>query len=154
LEKKKVSSEEETFRRLVVELRILEGTAEALQSRISLVNAALTELRVANMTMEGLEKEKKEAHLVVPIGGGSYIEATLRGADKIIVGVGAGVAIEKTIKEAKENIGNRINNLEKTGTSLHQQFTQVIDKIGGHRAQLEEITAKAREEQAKSVRKT
>ncbi len=148
-----MSSEEETFRRLVVELRILEGTAEALQSRISLVNAALTELRVANMTMEGLEKEKKEAQLVVPIGGGSYIEATLRSPDKIIVGVGAGVAIEKTIKEAKENIGNRISNLEKTGASLQQQLTQVVDKIGGHRAQLEEITAKLRGEQAEGVRK-
>lgn len=149
-----MSSEEETFRRLVVELRILEGTAEALQSRISLVNAALTELRVANMTLEGLEKEKKEASLVVPIGGGSYIEATLRSADKIIVGVGAGVAIEKTIKEAKENIGNRLSDLEKTKTSLQQQLTQVVNKIGGHRAQLEEITAKLRKEQAKSVRKT
>lgn len=141
-----MSSEEETFRRLVVELRILEGTAEALQSRINLVNAALTELRVANMTLEGLEKEKKEAPLVVPIGGGSYIEATLRSADKTIVGVGAGVAIEKTIKEAKENLGNRLSNLEKTKKSLQQQLTQVVDKIGSHRAQLEEITAKLRRE--------
>jgi len=149
-----VSTEEETFRRLVVELRILEGTAEALQSRIGLVNAALTELRVANMTLEGLEKEEKEAALVVPIGGGSYIEATLRSADKIIVGAGAGVAIEKTIKEAKENLGNRISNLEKTRTSLEQQLTQVVDRIGSHRAQLEEITAKLREEQATGVRKT
>jgi len=149
-----VSSEEETFRRLVVELRILEGTAEALQSRINLVNAALAELSVANMTLEGLEAEKKEASLVVPIGGGSYIEATLRGADKVIVGVGAGVAIEKTIKEAKENLENRLSNLEKTRTSLHQQLTQVVDKIGDHRAQLEEMTAKLRREQAKSVRKT
>ena len=149
-----MSTEEETFRRLVVELRILEGTAEALQSRIGLVNAALTELRVANMTLEGLEKEEKEAALVVPIGGGSYIEATLRSADKIIVGAGAGVAIEKTIKEAKENLGNRISNLEKTRTSLEQQLTQVVDRIGSHRAQLEEITAKLREEQATGVRKT
>ena len=148
-----MSSEEETFRRLVVELRILEGTAEALQSRISLVSAALTELRVANMTLEGLEREEKEVPLVVPIGGGSYIEATLRSADKIIVGVGAGVAVEKTIKEAKENVGNRISDLEKTRTSLEQQFNQVVDRIGGHRAQLEEITARLREEQAKSVRK-
>jgi len=63
-----VSSEEETFRRLVVELRILDGTAEELQSRVNLVNAALTELRVSSMTLEGLEKEKNDAQLFVPIG--------------------------------------------------------------------------------------
>jgi len=150
-----VSSEEETFRRLVVELRILEGTAEALQSRINLVNAALTEFRVASITLEGLEKEKKATSLFVPIGGGSYIKAKLESADKVIVGMGANVAVERTVKEAKENLENRIAELEKTRTTLGQQFAQVVGKIQDDRAKLEEITAKLREgETTKGVRKT
>jgi len=150
-----VSSEEETFRRLVVELRILEGTAEALQSRVNLVNAALTELMIASMTLEGLEKEKKNAPLFVPIGGGSYIKARLESANEVIVGMGANVSVERTIKEAKENLGNRISELEKTRTALGQQFTQVLEKIRDDRARLEEITAKLREgETTKGVRKT
>jgi len=149
-----VSSEEEFFRRLVVELRMLEGTAEALQSRVNLVNAALTELRVASMTLEGIEKEKKDAQLFVPIGGGSYIKAMLGSVDKVIVGIGADVALERTMKEAKENLGNRIAELEKTRTTLGQQFAQVVEKIREDRTKLEELTAKLREEeQAKGVRK-
>jgi len=150
-----VLGEEETFRRLVVELRILEGTAEALQSRINLVNAALTEFRVASITLEGLEKEKKATSLFVPIGGGSYIKAKLESADKVIVGMGANVAVERTVKEAKENLENRIAELEKTRTTLGQQFAQVVGKIQDDRAKLEEITAKLREgETTKGVRKT
>lgn len=149
-----MSSEEETFRRLVVELRILEGTADALQSRINLVNAALTELRVASITLEGLEKEKKNAQLFVPIGGGSYVKAKLESADEVIVGMGADVAVERTMKEAKENLENRIAELEKTRTALGQQFGQVIEKIREDRTRLEELTAKASEgEGAKGVRK-
>ena len=150
-----MSSEEETFRRLVVELRFLEGTAEALQSRVNLVNAALTELRVASMTLEGLEKEKKNTPLFVPIGGGSYEKAKLESANEVIVGMGANVATERTIKEAKENIGNRIAELEKTRTTLGQQFTQVLEKIQDDRAKLEEITEKLRKgETTEGVRKT
>ncbi|KPV62886.1 MAG: Prefoldin subunit alpha [Candidatus Bathyarchaeota archaeon BA2] len=150
-----MSSEEETFRRLVVELRVLEGTAEALQSRVNLVNAALTELRIASMTLEGLEKEKKNTPLFVPIGGGSYIKAKLESANKVIVGMGANVAADRTIKEAKENLGNRIAELEKTRNTLGQQFNQVLEKIQDDRARLEEITAKLREgETTKGVRKT
>jgi prefoldin alpha subunit len=150
-----VSSEEETFRRLAVELRILEGTAEALQSRINLVNAALTELRVTNMTLEGLGKEKKDASLFVPIGGGSYIKARLESADKMIVGIGANVAVEKTIKVAKETMSKRTAELEKTRTSLQQQITQVIGKIQNNRSQLQELSAKLnKKERAKGVRKT
>jgi len=150
-----VTSEEETFRRLAVELQILEGTAEALQSRIGFVNAALTELRLADMTLEGLGKEKKDASLFVPIGGGSYIKAKLESADTMIVGIGANVAVERTIKVAKENVGNRIADLEKTRTSLQQQITQVIGRIQNNRSQLQELTAKLGEkERGKSVRKT
>lgn len=150
-----MSSEEETFRRLVVELRILEGTAEALQSRINLVNAALTELRVAKMTLEGVEKEKENAPLFVPIGGGSYIKAKLESAENMIVGIGADVAVERTVSEAKENLGNRIADLEKTRTSLRQQLTQVVGKIQDGRTKVEEVTASLREkERSKGVRKT
>ena len=149
-----MSSEEEVFRRLVIELRMLEGTAEALQSRVNLLNAALTELRVASMTLEGLTKENKDAQLFVPIGGGSYIKSKLESADKVIVGIGADVAVERTMKEAKENLENRITELEKTRTSLGQQFAQVIGKIQEDRTRLDELTAKLREgEETKGVRK-
>ena len=150
-----MSSDEETFRRLAVELRILEGTAEALQSRINLVRAALTELRVASMTLEGVEKEKKNASLFVPIGGGSYVKAKLDSAEEVIVGIGADVAVERTMKEARENVENRIAELAKTGNSLGQQLNDVIGKIGEHRSELEGVTAKLRErERTSGVRKT
>ncbi len=150
-----MSNDEETFRRLAVELRILEGTAEALQSRINLVRSALTELRVAGMTLEGVEKEKKDAPLFVPIGGGSYIKAELESAEQVIVGIGADVAVERTMKEARENVENRIAELEKTRTSLGQHLNEMIGKIQEHRSELEEVTAKLRErERTRGVRKT
>jgi len=52
-------------------------------------------------------------------------------------------------------MGNRIADLEKTRTSLHQQITQVIGRIQNNRSQLQELTAKLSEkERGKGVRKT
>ncbi len=147
-----MASEEETLRRLVVELQVLEGTAETLQSRISLVGAALTELRVAGATLEGLGKEERDAELFVPIGGGSYIGARLGSVDRVVVGIGAGVAVEKTLKEARENVENRAADLEKTREALLQQMSQVVEKIRDGRARLEELTARMRQEGAGPVR--
>jgi len=145
LEKEKTLSEEETLRRLVVELRILEGTAEALQARLNLVNAALTELSLAKMTLEGVEKEEGDAPLFVPIGGGSYVQAKLASSDKIILGIGAGVSVEKTVAEAKETVGNRIADFEKTRSTLQQQLVQVVGRIQEGRAKFQELTAKMSE---------
>lgn len=136
------SSDQEVFRRLAVELRILEGTADTLQARLNLVNAALTELTYARITLEGVEEEKPDASLFVPIGGGSYIKAKLESADKVIVGMGAGVSIERTITEAKQTVQNRISELEKTRVSLQQQLVQVVGKIQEDRDQLQELSTK------------
>ncbi len=102
-------SGEEEVRRLVVELRILEGTAESLQSRINFVNAAFAELSYANRTLEGVEREEADAPLFVPIGGGSYVKAKLSDVDKVVYGVGAGVAIERSLKEGKESLPACLN---------------------------------------------
>lgn len=124
-----MSSNEEELRRLALELRILDGTVESLQSRVNFVNAVLNELNLANKTLEGIEKEKVNSPLFVPIGGGSYVKAKLESSDKVIYGIGANVAVEKTVKEAKESISNRIAELNKTKRSLEQQVVQVLRRI-------------------------
>jgi prefoldin alpha subunit len=140
---------------LAVESRLLEEAANEVQSRINMTNAALAELRVSNMTLEGLEKEKEDAQLFVPIGGGSYVKARLETSKKVVVGIGADVAVERTLKEAKEELEARIGELEKTRDALGQQFNQLLERIQENRGKLESISAKLREEgeKASGVRK-
>ena len=135
---------------MAVESRLLEEAVNEIQSRINVTNSALTELRVSNMTLEGLEKEKKDAQLFVPIGGGSYVKARLETAEKVVVGIGADVAVERSLKEAKEELETRIAELEKTREALGQQFNQVAERIQKNRTKLEEVTAKLREGEGQS----
>jgi len=132
--------DEEEFRKIATEVRLLESTAQAIQSRINFVNAALTELNLAKMNLEGLEKEKIETSLLVPIGGGSYVKAKLESIENVVVGIGAGVAVEKTFNEAKNILSKRIEELEKLYGRLQQQLSQIAQKIQEDRAKLEEIS--------------
>ena len=135
-------SDREAFRSVAVELQILEGTAETLQSRLNFVNAALTELNIARMTLEGVEKESPDAPLFVPIGGGSFIKAKLDSNDKVIVGAGAGVSVERSAGEAMETLKNRIGELEKTRTSIQQQLMQVVGRIQEDRERLQDLSGR------------
>ena len=149
-----MSSDEETFRRLLTELRLLEGTAEALQNRISLVNAATTELAFASATIEGLEKEKKGTPLLVPIGGGSFIKAQVATTETMVVGMGAGVSVEKSRDESKQIVEKRITELQKSLNALQQQLNQVQERIRTNREQLDEVSLKlSGKRQAGDVRK-
>jgi prefoldin alpha subunit len=148
-EKRKLASKsEEELRKLSVEIRFLEQTAETIQSRINAVNAVITDLTYASMTLEGLEKEKENTELLVPIGGNSYIKARLETPDKVIVGMGAGISLEKTLQEAKEIIKKRLENLERTKNSLQQQLAQVAERIEEYREKFETLIAELRERKA------
>ncbi len=136
---------EEELRKLSMEMRYLEQTAETLQQRISMVNAAVNDLTYANMTLDGIEKEKESSELLVPIGGSAYVKAKIADTNKIIVGVGAGVSVEKTLPEAKATLKERLDELEKTMNVAQQQFSQVAERINSGRARLETLLASARE---------
>ena len=143
--------DEEEFRKIATEVRLLESTAQAIQSRINFVNAALTELNLAKMNLEGLEKEKIETSLLVPIGGGSYVKAKLESIENVVVGIGAGVAVEKKFNEAKNILSKRIEELEKLYGRLQQQLSQIAQKIQEDRAKLEEISKRIARRQQPSV---
>jgi prefoldin alpha subunit len=138
------SKAEEELRRLSVEMRLLEETAQALQSRMNMMNAVTTDLTYANITLEGLEKNEVGSELLVPIGGGSYIKAKLHGLDKVIVGIGAGVSVEKTLQETKEIVKKRLEDLEKTKAALQQRLTQVAQKMNEDQRKFEGLAAEFR----------
>ena len=135
------SKVEEKLRRLTLETRLLEETAEALQSRINMTNTVMTDLTYSNMTLEGLEKNKIGSELLVPIGGGSYIKAKIHDLDNVIVGIGGGVSVEKTLQETKEVVKKRLESLEKTRSSLQTRFVQVAQKISENRGEFEGLAS-------------
>lgn len=139
---------EEELRKISVELRILEQTAEAIQSRIDMINAVLTDLTYASMAMEGLEKEKEGSELLIPIGSNSYIKTKLENPDKLIVGMGAGISVEKTLQEAKEIIKRRLETTEKARSSLQQQLAQAAQRISEGREEFQNLVAEMRKEQS------
>jgi len=140
------SKDEEELRRLTVELRFYEQTAEALQSRLNMISAVITDLTVAGVTITTLETEKEGSELLVPVGGNSYIKTKLDNPNSLIVGMGAGVSVEKTLAESKEILKKRQEELEKTRTSMQQQFVQVVDKTSELRGNIESMVEKLRGE--------
>ncbi len=124
-----------------MEIRYFEQTAEGLQQRLSMMNAAVADLSYANMTLESIETEKENADMLVPIGGGNYISVKLANPDKVVVGLGAGVSVEKTLPEAKAIVKERMDELERGRVSAQQQFDQIAERISQDRNRMESMLA-------------
>ncbi len=139
------SKNEEEVRKLSMQLRYFEQTAENLQQRLGMLNAALTDLTYANMTLESIEQEKENAQMLVPIGGSNYLSVKLANTNKVVIGLGAGVSVEKTLPEAKTIVKERMEELQKTQVSAQQQLGQIAERINQDRNRMESLLAGIRE---------
>ena len=134
-----MAKEDEEIRRLLVELRLLEGTARTLQARLEVVDTALSEILIANSTLEGIKNKPKGTEALVPVGAGSFIQVELADSEKIVMGVGAGVSVEKSVNDSIESLKSRQNDLEKLRMSLQEQLAQVASRIEDERRRLNDL---------------
>jgi len=134
---------DEQVRRMVVELQLLQNTGELLQTRLNVVESALAELRISSATLEELKKENTGSPLLVPLGGGTFVRASLGEVNTVIVGIGAEVSVEMELDKAVEDFGLRMSELEKVSLSLQQQLSQIAAQISSYQETLSRLSAQA-----------
>src|SRR5438552_17848988 len=88
---------DEEMRQLLVEIRMLEGSARVLSSRLDIVTGALSETQTAKQTREGTKESGKNVEMLIPIASGSLVKAKLEENQNVILGAGAELGIEKTV---------------------------------------------------------
>jgi prefoldin alpha subunit len=138
----KLPPDDEDFQRSLVQLRVYEGSARALQARLEIVNSAMNEFSLASTTLEGVKTQKADEDALIPVGGGSYVRVKLADISKIVMGIGAGVALEKPIEDSIKEIKERIADLDKARTSLQEQLSQALIRIEENREKLGELVKK------------
>jgi prefoldin alpha subunit len=131
-----LAASEEELRKLLVEIRMMEGSANLIQARLKVVAAALEETMIATRALEGVKNCQKATEALVPVGAGSFVRVELSDLQKVITGVGAGVCMEKSIDSAILDHKERQAELEKLNGSLQQQLSQILTSIEGSKNNL------------------
>ncbi len=131
---------EKQLRRLVTEMRLMEGSVEVLNQRLQLLAASISELRLAQGSLRDLKGIESGNPLLVPVGGGVFMDAQLGDISKVVVGVGAGVSVEMEYEEAVEDIGERLQEMEQAQGSVQQQLGQILAQLESHQGVAERLS--------------
>ncbi len=126
----------------MTEIRLMEGSARVLQSRLDVVSAAMSETQTAISTLEGVRGTAEGSELLLPIGSGSFVKGKLASSDKIVIGIGAGVCVEKTVDDSLKDLRVRSSELDRARTSVAQQLGQILGATEDYRARLSEMVRK------------
>ena len=138
-----MAANEEELRKLMVEIRILEGSVNTIRSRLRVVTAALEDTVVAMKALESVKNEKKGTEMLIPVGAGSLLKVEITDVEKTILGVGAGICIEKSIESSIKDLNERQEELQKLSNSQQQQLGQLLANIESSKNRLAEMIEEA-----------
>ncbi len=133
-----MTEEEMSEQELVVNIQFLQDQAKMLASNIEMLSIYLQELATSKVTLEGIQTLKKGDEILVPIGASSFIRARIDDTEKVIVGIGANVSMNKTMEQALEGLEKRITFTQSRIKENDEKYRVVATK-------LEELSAKAQE---------
>lgn len=136
-----LQGKENQLRQLITEMRLMEGSVNTLQQRLQVVLATVSELRLAKQSLEDIKDIEPGSNLLVPVGGATFINASLGDAEKIVVGIGADVSLEMTHEDAVKDVSERLDEMVKAQGSIEQQLTQIMAQLEAHQSLAERLSA-------------
>jgi prefoldin alpha subunit len=121
---------EEEVRRILAVYQQYQAEAEAIVRQLGLFQLSVEGCEKALKAVEAMETAEDGQEMLVPIGQDSFVHAKLATKDKVIVGVGAGVSIEKSVAEAEESLSKRKSQLVEASGKLNQTLSKIEQEMG------------------------
>ena len=132
---------EEEIRRLLAAYQQYQAQADGIMRQLSLTQLTAEGLERASTAVDALDRVEVGQEIMVPIGSGSFIHATLASKENVVLNVGAGVHIEKNAAEAQEILKVRKTEVQEGSRKLNEVLSKIdqeMQKIQAVMQQLEE----------------
>lgn len=134
---------EEQAQQLLYQLQMLETYfADLTQREASLVSV----LREASFAIEAIKSltMTTESETLVPIGMGTYVKTKISSSDKIVLNIGAGIAVEKDKDAAINFLESRLKEIEIALKDNSVKKSQVEQRLETGKHQMNQIMKQAR----------
>ena len=126
---------EQEAQQLMYQIQMLENYfANFTQRENTLINV-LKDTASAIDSIKGIT-EKKESETLVPVGTGIFVKTNISSDDKIVLNVGAGVAIEKDKDSVINFLESRIKEIEVALNETAAQKQEVALKLEQGKAEM------------------
>jgi prefoldin alpha subunit len=123
----------------IVAYRILEARLDGLLKQRDMVVSKMIELDTTLKTMDDIEKSEE---VLFPLGSEAYTFGKVTDKKKMIVEIGSGIALEKTVEEAKEIIKKRRSELENILNNVQSEVMQVSSSLDVLGPEIRELSEK------------
>ncbi len=120
---------EQDPRAIAMQYRELQKRAEMLQQQMNMIRVSVGDCSKALSTIEVLSTVNEGTEVKVPIGSGSFVYANIARVDTVLVDIGAGISVERSLADAKEFMEGRREKLEKAFENMAEAVNRIAQQI-------------------------
>lgn len=107
--------------------RVLEARLEGLVKQRDMLVNKIIELQSTLQSLDDLEKSESE--ILFPIGGNAFKSAKIVNRDRLIVEIGANVALEKSTEDGRAIIKKRKDELENFVNHMQEEMVKISNAV-------------------------
>lgn len=129
---------EEQAQQLMQQMQMLETYFTDLSQREGTLLSVLREAISAIESMKALH-QKPNSDTLVPIGMGTYVQTKISSNDKIVLNIGAGIAVEKTYDSTINYLEARIKEIEVALQDTSAKKQEAIARLEQGKEQMNQL---------------
>ncbi len=135
----KLPSPKESLDPLLAEFSNMRAYGDAIRQQLEFVSGIIAEYALSKAALEEVKKREGKGETLIHIGAGNYISVELKGVKTVVVGIGAGVSVEKSIDDAISEIDSRVKAAQEQMGALQNQFSQVSGRMQQLQGQIDQL---------------
>ena len=129
---------EQRINEMVQQSRVLEAYMNDIMTRQVAISRLMEEARMASTTIQNINSDSDVEYLM-PLGLGVYIKAMVPPISKLVVNLGAGVAIEKNRDDTLNYVESKIKEYEVAGRQLESQRQEIAMRMDQLQSQINQM---------------
>jgi prefoldin alpha subunit len=133
---------EQKINEMMQQARVLEAHLNEIISREAAVSRLLEEAKLASSAVQEIQTET-EVESYVPVGVGVHMKVSVPPVKKLLINIGAGVAVEKGREDTINYIESRLKEFEIALKQLMGQKQQVSLRMEQIQVQVNEMVQRA-----------
>lgn len=121
----------------LMEFQILKAGYEQLETKERELIEAKMEIEISLNALKDVSSLKNEVDVFVNFGAGNYIKGKIFSPEKILVGIGAGIVVEKSTEEAIKLMEERIKSIDDAIDQIRGEKEKIAMRLETLREEIE-----------------
>jgi prefoldin alpha subunit len=139
-----IAAVEQRINEMVQQSRMFEAYMNDVMTRQVTITRLMGEARLASTTIQNITSES-EVESLMPLGSGVYVKTMVPPIKKLMVNLGAGVAVEKSREDALNYVESRIKEYEVAARQLEAQRQELAMRMDQLQSQINQMIRAAQQ---------